>query len=149
MDGVSLTSKTPGSKPDVAVSITINTNIASLTTQRNLGNTTNALSRSFERLSSGLRINRAGDDAAGLAIADSLRSDKTVYSQGIRNLNDGLSLLNVADASLNELTNITLRIQELAEQASNGTLVEYQVCLPSTSADQFCVGESFIIWNNP
>ncbi len=75
-----------------------------------------------ERLSSGLRINHAADDAAGLAIASSLNADSRVYTTGIRNLNDGISLLSMADASLESLSNITIRIRELSEQAANGTL---------------------------
>ena len=102
--------------------ITINSNIASLQTQRRLGQSSSALNRVFERLSSGQRINRASDDAAGLAISDSLRADRRVLSQGIRNLNDGVSLLNIGEGALSELTNIITRIQELAEQAANGTL---------------------------
>ncbi len=90
--------------------------------QRQLSNGSNDLSSVFERLASGQRINRASDDAAGLAIADTLNADTRVYTQGIRNLNDGLSVLNIADGALQELTNITLRLTELAEQAANGTL---------------------------
>ena len=72
-------------------------------------------------MSSGLRINTASDDAAGLAIADSLRADKKVFQQGIRNFNDGLSLINIADEAVGNLTNIVTRLKELAEQAANGT----------------------------
>lgn len=104
----------------------IRTNKASLLTQRNLGKTTRELTRTFERLSSGLRINRASDDSAGLAVADGLRSDRIVMAQGIRNLNDGLSLLSVADTALAEMRSLVTRILELAEQASNGTLSSTQ-----------------------
>lgn len=90
-------------------------------TQRNLGKTTQELARSFERLSSGLRINRASDDAAGLAIADSLRSDRRVLLQGMRNLNDGISLISIAESAVTELKSIVLRVQELAGQAASGT----------------------------
>ena len=102
--------------------ITINSNIASLQTQRRLGQSSSELHRVFERLSSGQRINRASDDAAGLAISDSLRADRRVMAQGIRNLNDGVSLLNIGEGALSELTNIVTRVRELAEQAANGTL---------------------------
>jgi flagellin len=106
----------------VSGSITINSNLASLNAQRRLGQSTTALQQSFTRLSSGLRINKAGDDAAGLAISESLQVDSRVFSQGIRNLNDGLSTLAVADGAVAQLTNIVIRLQELAEQSSNGTL---------------------------
>ncbi len=102
------------------MALTIGSNIASLLAQRQLGKTDNALSQVFERLSSGQRINSASDDAAGLAIAESLSADARIASQGIRNLNDGLSLLNIADAALENLSSITTRLQELATQAANG-----------------------------
>ena len=101
--------------------ITLGSNIASLMAQRQLGKTTDSLSTVYERLSSGMRINRASDDAAGLAIASGLAADTRIFHQGVRNLNDGISLFNIADGALNELTNIVVRIQELAEQAANGT----------------------------
>jgi len=100
--------------------ITINSNAASLNAQRHLRSTTGSLQQSFERLSSGLRINRASDDAAGLAIASLLSTDSRVYTQGIRNVNDGIGLLNIAEGSLSQLSNITQRLNELAEQSANG-----------------------------
>jgi len=107
----------------VAVSrITINSNLAALNAQRRLGQSTRSLRESFERLSSGLRINRAKDDAAGLSISAGLNVDKRVYAQGVRNLNDGISLLNVAEGALSELTSIVIRLRELATQSANGTL---------------------------
>ncbi len=102
--------------------LTINSNIPSLNAQRSLGNATKKLGDSYTRLSSGLRINKASDDAAGLSISESLKADTRLFNQGVRNLNDGLSLLNVADGALNELTNIVTRLSELAEQSANGTL---------------------------
>jgi len=102
--------------------ITVNTNIASLNAQRRLGNTTLALSKSYERLSSGLRITRASDDAAGLAIADSLRADQRIASVAIRNANDGISLISIADGALSEIGNVLTRMAELAEQSANGVL---------------------------
>lgn len=102
--------------------ITINTNIPSLTAQRNLNNTTSALTKSFERLSSGLRITRASDDAAGLAIADTLRADQRIASVAIRNANDGISAISIADGALNEIGNVLARMSELAEQSANGVL---------------------------
>jgi len=89
--------------------------------QRRLGEASDLLSRSFERLSSGMRINRASDDPAGLAVSENLRANARLSTQAIRNANDGISLLNVAEGALQSLTNITLRQRELAEQAANGT----------------------------
>ena len=105
----------------VASSITINSNLA-LNAQRRLGQSTQSVQQSFTRLSSGLRINKASDDAAGLAISESLNVDARVYTQGIRNLNDGISLTNIAEGAMQELTNITIRQRELATQSANGTL---------------------------
>jgi flagellin len=103
------------------MALTVNSNIASLTAQRNLGRTTVELRRALERLSSGLRINRAGDDAAGLAISEALRSQIRGLRQATRNTNDGLSLVGTAEGALNESTNIIQRIRELSVQAANGT----------------------------
>ncbi|MBN8550989.1 MAG: VCBS repeat-containing protein, partial [Deltaproteobacteria bacterium] len=80
------------------------------------------LSTVFERLSSGQRINRAADDAAGLAIGMGLTSGARVLRQGVRNLNDGLSYLNIADSTLEQLNNVVTRLMELAEQSANGSL---------------------------
>jgi flagellin-like hook-associated protein FlgL len=106
----------------MASGITINSNLAALNAQRRLGASTQSVQQSFTRLSSGLRINKASDDAAGLAISESLNVDARVYTQGIRNLNDGISLTNIAEGALQELTNITIRQRELATQSANGTL---------------------------
>ncbi|MCB0322971.1 MAG: VCBS repeat-containing protein [Bdellovibrionales bacterium] len=100
--------------------ITINSNIASLNAQRRFASSTAALTESFTRLSSGLRINRASDDAAGLALAESLNTDALLLSQGVRNANDALSMLSIADSAMAELGNIVIRLQELAEQSANG-----------------------------
>ncbi len=100
----------------------INTNVASLNAQRHLYNTTNRFSKSMERLSSGLRINRSGDDAAGLAISESLKSDVRALQQASRNAADGISLVQVAEGSLDEVNNILLRMRELAQQAATETL---------------------------
>ena len=104
------------------MSLTINTNIAALNAQRRLGNSTGNLRQSFERLSSGLRIVRARDDAAGLAIADSLRADQRIANVAVRNANDGISLISIADGALGEIGNVLTRMAELAEQSANGTL---------------------------
>jgi flagellin len=103
------------------VPITINSNISSLKGQRLLTVSSEALSKTYEKLSSGQRINRASDDAAGLAIADSLRSTQRVASVAIRNANDGISTIAIADGALGEIGNVLSRLAELAEQSSNGT----------------------------
>lgn len=100
--------------------VTLGLNISSVVAQRGLSDANSALSKTYERLSSGQRINRASDDAAGLAISMSLSKDARVYSQGIRNLNDGLSTLNIADSALEQLSGIVMRLKELGTQAANG-----------------------------
>ncbi len=102
--------------------LSIRSNIASLRTQRSLADATNSLGHSFERLSSGLRIVRPSDDAASAAIAAGLKVDSRVYTQGVRNLNDALSFLAVAEGAASQLSNVLTRIKELAEQSSNGVL---------------------------
>ncbi len=100
--------------------ITLGSNIASLKAQRTLALSTEQLSRTFERLSSGQRINRASDDAAGLAIADSLKASQRVATVAIRNANDGISTIAIADSALGEIGNVLSRLAELAEQSANG-----------------------------
>ena len=100
--------------------ITLGSNIASLQSQRRLATATDALSRTYEKLSSGQRINRASDDAAGLAIADSLRANQRVATVAIRNANDGISTIAIADSALSEIGNVLSRLAELAEQSANG-----------------------------
>ena len=97
-------------------------NIASLNAQRILGINNDRLALSVERISSGIRINRAADDTAGLAISNALRSDIRVLRQAIRNANDGISLINVTEGALNEQSSILLRLRELSSQASTGTV---------------------------
>ncbi len=106
--------------------VTINSNLAALRVGRSLASSTNSLQKSFERLSSGLRINRASDDAAGLSVAAGLDVDARVYAQGVRNFNDGISMLNIADGALSELSGIVIRIRELATQSANGSLSHTQ-----------------------
>ena len=106
--------------------IKIGSNISSLTAQRRLGEATSNLSKTYEKLSSGQRISKACDDAAGLAIADTLKGKTKVYSKGVQNLNDGISVVSIADAAVGELTNITMRLTELAEQAANGAYTNKQ-----------------------
>src|SRR5262245_48534921 len=100
----------------------INNNIASLNAQRNLSRTEDALGRTFEKLSSGLRIVRASDDAAGLATSERLRARIHSLNQAQRNANDGVSLVQTAEGALDEASNILVRLRELAVQASNGTV---------------------------
>ena len=99
----------------------INTNIAALNTGRILSRSTKSLNKSLERLSSGLRINRAADDAAGLAIAENFRAQIRGVQVAQQNSQDGVSLVQTAEGALSETTNILQRIRELAIQASNGT----------------------------
>ncbi|HMP47353.1 MAG TPA: hypothetical protein PKA63_01645, partial [Oligoflexia bacterium] len=106
--------------------LSLSTNIASLNAQRNLTQSSKALETSFARLSSGMRINRASDDAAGLSVSSLLDTDRRVLAQGIRNLNDGISYLNIAESAVTELTNIMFRVQEIAEQSANGTFSDTQ-----------------------
>jgi len=102
--------------------ITVNSNIQSLKAQRTLGTTTAQLNKTYERLSSGLRIVRASDDAAGLSIADALKADQRIAGVAIRNANDGVSMIAIADGALAEMGNVLTRMAELAEQSANGTL---------------------------
>lgn len=102
--------------------MTVNTNMASLIAQKNLGKTTGALTKSVERLSSGLRINRAADDAAGLALSTTLKAQIRSINQAVRNANDAVSLLQTAEGGMFEMSNILLRMRELAEQAANESL---------------------------
>lgn len=99
----------------------INTNIASLNAQRNLNTSQNALSTSLERLSSGLRINSAKDDAAGLAISERFTAQIRGLNQAVRNANDGISLSQTAEGAIGEVSNILQRIRELSIQSANST----------------------------
>lgn len=100
----------------------INTNVPSLVAQRNLRATRGNLDRTLERLSSGSRINRAGDDAAGLAISESLRAQIRGIGQAERNAQDGISLVQVAESAMGEVSNILIRMRELGVQASSDTV---------------------------
>jgi flagellin-like hook-associated protein FlgL len=101
--------------------VSLLSNIAALKSQTKLNQVTRNVTSSFEKLASGLRINKASDDAAGLAISSELNLDKRVYHQGVRNINDGISLLTIADSAVNELSDILSRMQELAQQGANGS----------------------------
>lgn len=102
--------------------LVINTNVAAANTARTLRTSNLNLKKSLERLSSGLRINRAADDAAGLAIAEGFRSQVRGFRVAQRNVQDGISLVQTAEGALSEISNIMQRIRELAVQAANGTL---------------------------
>ncbi len=102
----------------------IQTNVASLNAQRNLAGATLALSGSFRKLSTGLRVASAADDAAGLAISERLRAQIRSVAQSERNANDGISLVQTAEGALNEVNNILVRMRELAIQSKNGTLAD-------------------------
>ncbi|MCA9505456.1 MAG: flagellin FliC [Spirochaetaceae bacterium] len=100
----------------------VNSNIASINAQRNLVGTTDRLQKSLQRLSSGLRISRAADDAAGLAISEQFRAEIRSLQQAQRNASDGISMLQIAEGALNETSSILIRLRELAIQSANGTL---------------------------
>jgi flagellin len=97
-------------------------NIFSITAQRHLGNNSAALGLSLERLSSGIRVNRGADDAAGLAISEALRADIRSLNQALRNANDGIAMINTAEGALSEQASILVRMRELAAQAATGTV---------------------------
>ncbi|SVB63407.1 uncharacterized protein METZ01_LOCUS216261, partial [marine metagenome] len=104
------------------MAVRIFNNIPSLTAQRILGVNNNRLALSVERISSGIRINKAADDAAGLAVSEGLRSDIRALRQAVRNASDGISLMNVTEGALNEQGGILIRLRELASQAATGTV---------------------------
>jgi flagellin len=104
------------------MSISVLTNVAALDAQRNLNTTQASLAASIGRLSSGMRINKASDDAAGLGISENLKADLRSLAQAQRNANDGISMTQVAEGSMNEMTGIVTRMRELAVQSANQTL---------------------------
>ena len=108
------------------MAISIGSNLVALQAQRRLDITGSKLSNSFNRLSSGYRINRGSDDSAGLAIAETLKADARIAQQSIRNTNDGISTIAIADGALGEVASILSRLAELASQAANGTLSNTQ-----------------------
>ncbi len=104
------------------MAINIRTNLPALSAQRNLEATSNRLTTSYQRLSSGLRINRASDDAAGLAIAENLRANSATATVAMRNANDGISVITIADQAVGQVTSVLNRMAELAEQSANGVI---------------------------
>jgi flagellin len=103
------------------MAMSIRTNLAALSSINSLSGTQKSLSNSLEKISSGLRINRAADDAAGLGVATRMETDNTSLKQAMRNTNDGISLVQTAEGSIEQLTNILIRFRELSVQASNET----------------------------
>ena len=116
--------------------ISINTNVASMAAQRSFMNSNAALETAFERLSSGKRINSAIDDAAGLAIGNNLVSRVTGLNQAIRNTNDGVSMIQVAEGALDEVTSILQRMRDLAVQSANGSLTTTEQGYLDTEQDK-------------
>jgi flagellin len=108
------------------MALVINHNLMAMDAARNLGNSYSRLSTSVQRLSSGLRINSAADDAAGLAIREMMRTDIRVLNQGVRNANDAISLIQTADGALSVIDEKLTRMKELAEQAATGTYTDAQ-----------------------
>ncbi len=101
--------------------LVVNTNVSSLTAQRHLTRNTNALSKSIERLASGFRINRAGDDAAGLQVSENLRTQIRGSKAALANVQDGTNVMNIADGALSVITENLQRMRELTVQAANDT----------------------------
>jgi flagellin len=114
----------------------VSSNIAALNATRNLNVTGMRLTRSLERLSTGLRVNRAGDDAAGLAISEKMRSQIRGMHRAIRNAQDGISLIQTAEGALAEVHNMLQRIRELAVQAYNGIYTDEQIDSIQDEVDQ-------------
>lgn len=114
----------------------INTNVPSLIAQRNLRLTRGNLDRTLERLSSGSRINHAGDDAAGLAISESMRAQLRGLAQAERNAMDGVSLVQVAEGAMAEVSNILIRMRELAVQAASDTIGQQERSFLETEFQQ-------------
>jgi flagellin len=108
------------------MAINIRTNLPALSAQRNLEASSSKLSTSYQRLSSGLRINRASDDAAGLAVAENLRAGSSTATVAIRNANDGISVITIADQAVNQISSVLNRMAELAQQSSNGVIDNVQ-----------------------
>lgn len=108
------------------MALDIRTNLPSITAQKNLAGTSERLRTAYERLSSGLRINRAKDDAAGLAVAETLKADSRIATVAIRNANDGISIIAITDGGISQITNVLSRLAELASQSANGVFSNAQ-----------------------
>jgi flagellin len=114
----------------------INTNVASLNAQRNLNSSQGSLATSLQRLSSGLRINSAKDDAAGLAVSQRMGAQIKSLNQAVRNANDGISMLQTAEGAMNEVQSMLQRMKELATQAANGTISDTERGFINTEVQQ-------------
>jgi flagellin len=121
------------------MTLIVNTNVQALNAQRNLAVTGSKMGKALEKLSSGLRVNRAADDAAGLAISEKLRATVRGLNQGARNAQDGISMLQTAEGALNEVHGILQRMRELSVQAGNSTL---------SAADRTAIGEEVLTLKN-
>ena len=121
------------------MALTVRTNLAALRSINRLNNTQNSLSGSLERISSGLRVNKAADDAAGLAVSSRMQADNVSLRQAMRNANDGVSLVQTAEGTLGEITNILSRMRELSIQSSNGTY---------SASDRQLIDKEFILMKN-
>src|SRR3990170_6569127 len=117
----------------------INTNVSALNAQRNLSVTNDKMGKTLEKLSSGLRINRAADDAAGLAISEKMRAQVRGMQQGLRNAQDGVSMVQTAEGALNETHSILQRMRELTVQAGNTTL---------STSDRQAIGDELLALRN-
>jgi flagellin len=120
--------------------LNINTNVGSINAQRYLNNNSNALNKSMEKLSSGYRINRAGDDAAGLALSEKLRAQIRGSQKALDNVNDGINVLNIADGAMQGVTDYLQRMRELAVQAGNDTYNTAQRSAMKAEFDQLSSG---------
>ena len=121
------------------MALTVRTNIAALRSINQLNKTQSSLSGSLEKISSGLRVQRAGDDAAGLAVASRMNADNVSLRQSMRNANDGVSLVQTAEGTLNEIGNILTRMRELSVQSSNGTY---------STSDRQLIDKEFVLLKN-
>mgnify|MGYP003352105671 CR=1 FL=1 len=116
------------------MSFRINTNVAALQSQEYLRQTSESQAKTIGRVTSGLRIQSSGDDAAGLSIANTFRSDQAVLSQGIRNANDGLSTLQTIDGGINNISKLLDRARTLATQSASGTFSGSRTVRPLATA---------------
>ena len=120
--------------------LAINTNIGSMNVQRNLIGTGRALNKSIERLSSGLKINSASDDAAGLAVSEGLRAQVRGFEQAMENANDAMSILSTTEGAYNSISDILIRMRELAVQSANDSLTNTERAYLDTEFTQL-IGE--------
>jgi len=121
------------------MALTVRTNVAAIRSINQLNKTQSSLSGSLGKISSGLRIRRAGDDAAGLAVSSRMNADNVSLRQAMRNANDGVSLVQTAEGTLNEIGSILTRMRELSVQASNGTY---------TTSDRQLIDKEFVLMKN-